>query len=35
MKEKLAKIFVSIYLAYSVATDTLIWGGALYYLIAL
>jgi hypothetical protein len=27
------KILVSLYLAYSVATDTIIWGGALYLLI--
>ena len=27
------KILVSLYLAYSIATDTIIWGGALYILI--
>ena len=27
------KIGVGLYLAYSVATDTIIWGGALYWLI--
>jgi len=27
------KILVGLYLAYSVATDTIIWGGALYLLI--
>ena len=29
----LKKILVGLYLAYSVATDTIIWGGALYLLI--
>lgn len=27
------KILVGLYLAYSVATDTIIWGGAIYLLI--
>jgi hypothetical protein len=27
------KIMIGLYLAYSVATDTIIWGGALYWLI--
>jgi len=27
------KFFIGLYLAYSVATDTIIWGGALYLLI--
>ena len=27
------KILVGLYLAYSIATDTIIWGGALYLLI--
>ena len=27
------KFFVGLYLAYSVATDTIIWGGALYILL--
>ena len=29
----LKKILVALYLAYSIATDTIIWGGALYLLI--
>ena len=31
--KKYKKILVGLYLAYSVATDTIIWGGALYLLI--
>jgi hypothetical protein len=27
------KMLIGTYLAYSVATDTIIWGGALYWLI--
>ena len=27
------KILIGLYLAYSVATDTIIWGGAIYLLI--
>jgi len=27
------KIMLGLYLGYSVATDTIIWGGALYWLI--
>jgi hypothetical protein len=27
------KFFIGLYLAYSVATDTVIWGGALYLFI--
>lgn len=27
------KFFVRLYLAYSVATDTIIWGGAVYLLV--
>jgi len=27
------KILVGLYLAYSVATDTIIWGGAIYLLV--
>jgi hypothetical protein len=33
MKKKISKFLVGLYLAYSVATDTIIWGGALYLLI--
>ena len=33
MKNNIKKILVGLYLAYSVATDTIIWGGALYLLI--
>jgi hypothetical protein len=29
----LKKFFVGLYLAYSVATDTIIWGGAVYILL--
>ena len=35
LQKKAAKFFVAAYLIYSVATDTLIWGGAIYYLIFL
>jgi len=29
---KLWKILAGVYIAYSILTDTLIWGGAIYYL---
>lgn len=32
-KKKMAKILVTAYLIYSVLTDTLIWGGAIAWLI--
>ena len=32
-KLNIKKILVALYLAYSVATDTIIWGGALYLFI--
>ena len=27
------KILIGLYLAYSLATDTIIWGGAIYFLL--
>ena len=32
-KTKIWKILAGVYIAYSVLTDTLIWGGATYYLL--